>query len=517
MPGKFEFDYRRWPRWFLIAVIIIIILLLNFFFIRDYISSNNELINNYALRDADMNKTREASVAGLFYPADFYQLDKDLSGYLQTAAPALSRRPHMIIVPHAGYMYSAKVAAKAYQRLLPFAREIKKVVLVGPAHRVPVNGAALSTADHFKTPLGLVPTDKELTAQLAAQPGFVYNDKAHKDEHALEVQLPFLQKTLDRFTIVPLLYGRAEPEKLAAALRPLLQRNDTLLVISADLSHYLDSDTSRLLDNATAQMVASGQPLDPHQSCGATGINTAMLLAREEGLHPQLLDMANSGDATGVTDNVVGYASWMFAEPAAEQPELSPLEQEVENLDNFARHNKESLLKIVEHSLTAAVADRHYQPSREDYPDVLFNKGAAFVTLTKGGELRGCIGSLLPGKAIALDVADNAFAAAKEDGRFQPLSPAELPQIKFSISLLSGYERIRFNGEEDLLRQIIPGVDGLVLRDGDRQGLFLPSVWKQLPDKKDFLNSLKIKAGLSPSYWSPKVKIYRFRTVEVSE
>lgn len=517
MFDKFEIDYHRLPRYFLITAVVIVVLLLNFFFIRDYVSSNSELINNYALRDADMNKTREAAVAGLFYPADHYQLEKDVDGYLHTAVPPLSRRPHIIIVPHAGYMYSARVAAKAYQRLLPFGREIKKVIMVGPAHRVPVSGAALSSADKFKTPLGTILTDRETTEYLAALPEFAYNDKAHKDEHSLEVQLPFLQKTLQDFRIVPIVYGKIQPEKLAQALLPLSERNDTLVVISADLSHYLDSDTAKLLDTATAQMIAEGKPLDPHQSCGATGINTAMLLARKQGLRPELLDMANSGDTAGSKDSVVGYAAWMFAEPEAPEPELSPLEQEVENLDNFARHNKDNLLKIARQALIEAAAGKRYQPSRDDYPDVLFNKGAAFVTLTKNGGLRGCIGSLLPTRAIALDIAANTFAAATEDSRFPPVKAEELPQIKFSISLLSGYERIRFDNEEDLLNKIVPGIDGLVLRDGDRQGLFLPSVWKQLPDKKDFLNNLKIKAGLSPSYWSPKVKIFRFRTVEVSE
>jgi len=139
------------------------------------------------------------------------------------------------------------------------------------------------------------------------------------------------------------------------------------------------------------------------------------------------------------------------------------------------------------------------------------------VTLTKGEELRGCIGSLLPKQAVALDIAQNTYSAANEDSRLKPITLEELSEIKISVSFLSGYEKIIFNNEEDLLNQIIPNVDGLVLRDGDRQGLFLPSVWKQIPDKKEFLNNLKIKAGLSPSYWSDKVKIYRFRTVEITE
>ena len=517
MFDSFEFDYQKLPKYIFIAAIVIAIVLLNFFFIRDYISSNSETINDYALRDADMNPTREAAVAGLFYPADVYQLEKDVKGYLQMQAPSLTKRPHILVVPHAGYMHSAQVAAKAYQQLLPFGSEIKRVILVGPAHRVPVKGAALSSAAKFKTPLGEVPTDKNLTDFLAAKPGFVYNDRAHKDEHSLEVQLPFLQKVLKKFTILPILYGQMEAETLAADLAPLLKQNDTLLVISADLSHYLDSDTAKKVDSTTAQMVEQGLPLDEHQSCGAIGINTAMILAKKEGLCPRLLDMANSGDVSGETNSVVGYAAWVFAGKETPGQKLSPLEQEVENLDNFARHNKENLLKIVKLSLAEAVLGKHYTPSREEYPNVLFDKGAAFVTLTKNGELRGCIGSLLPNQAIALDIAKNTFAAANEDSRFAPLNEAELPQIKASISLLSSYEKIKFKSEEDLLSQIIPGTDGLVLIDGDRQGLFLSSVWKQIPQKQEFLNNLKIKAGLSPSYWSKNVKIFRFRTVEVSE
>ena len=145
----------------------------------------------------------------------------------------------------------------------------------------------------------------------------------------------------------------------------------------------------------------------------------------------------------------------------------------------------------------------------------MFNKGAAFVTLTKNAALRGCIGSLVPGRAVALDVAENTYAAALEDKRFPPVSADELKDIRISISLLSDYERIYFNSEKELLDKINAGTDGLVIRDGDRQGLFLPSVWEQLPEKTEFLTNLKLKAGLSPSYWSDKIRAYRFRVVEI--
>ena len=515
MFNKFEFERSNLPKYVFIAILIIAIVALNIYFVKTYISSNNETITNYTLRDEDMNPIRETAVAGLFYPADVYQLQKDIDNYLAMVPPSLNKRPHILIVPHAGYLYSAQVAAHAYRKILPFKKQIKKVLLLGPSHRVLVNGVALSSAKNFKTPLGNIPVNQNINKELISHASFTYNDKAHHDEHALEVQLPFLQKTLSKFSIVPMVYGHAEPQKIADILAPYISQNDTLLIISADLSHYLDYDTATKVDTQTASMVAQNQPLEEHRSCGATGINTAMLLARKFGFKPQLLDITNSGNVTGDMNSVVGYAAWMFSQQPAEEKNLPILEQEVENLTFFAKHNKADLLKIVTQSLERAVIGKNFTPERKDYPDVIFNKGASFVTLTQNGNLRGCIGSLLPNRAIALDIADNARQAALADSRFQPLTPNELKNINFTISLLTGYERIYYTDEDNLLSQINPNIDGLVIRDGNRQGLFLPSVWKQVPDKKEFISSLKIKAGLSPSYWSKDMKIYRFRTVEI--
>ena len=510
-------ETRDWYKLIAIAFVILAILFLNIWFINDHISSNPEKMTDYHLRDEDIAKIRNTAVAGLFYPADIYQLERDIDGYLEMSAPKLGRRPHIMVVPHAGYMYSAEVAAKAYQQLLPFKNKIKNVLILGPAHRVAVKGIALSSADFFKTPLGNVATNKELTQKLSNLPMFKYNDKAHKNEHSLEVQLPFLQKTLKNFNIVPMLYGQVKPEDLAAALLPFLQDNKTLLVVSADLSHYLDDELAKKTDANTAKMVYEGKLLDEHQSCGATGINTAILLAKAEGLRPFLLDMANSGDVSGDAASVVGYASWVFAGGEVPKPKLSKLEQQIENMESFIKHNKVELLKIAKRSLLKAVEKKQYTPNRKDYSNAIFNKGATFVTLTKKGELRGCMGSLLHNKAVAIDLADNVFAAANEDDRFSPLQKEELQQTTLSVSFLSDYEQIDFLNEDDLLSKIVPNLDGLILRDGDRQGLFLPSVWKQLPTPKEFLSNLKIKAGLSPSYWSPKMKIYKFRTVEIHE
>lgn len=512
-----EIDRKKIPSYLMILAIVIIIIIFNVSYFHSYISANNEKIVDYALSDEDINPVRETAVAGLFYPADMYQLDNDIDGYLEHAPSNLSGRPQMMIVPHAGYKYSAQVAAYAYKKLQPFKSQIKKVFLLGPSHRVAVNGVALSPAKQFKTPLGLINTDEPVTKELAQNSLFKISAKAHKQEHSLEVQMPFLQKTLDNFTIIPMLYGQADPEKIAAALKPYLQDDTSLLIISADLSHYLDYGTAKITDRQTAEQIQKAVKVNHHQSCGATAINTAMILAREFGLIPNLLDMVNSGDVSNDKTKVVGYGSWVYEEPE-ENEELMGIELEQQHLQNFARHNKDSLLEIVRESLNAAVT-RHepYQPEREKFNDVLFNKGASFVTLRKGGMLRGCIGSPLPLKAIAVDLADNAYAAAMNDNRFKPLSADELKHLDFTIALLTNFEAIEFNSQEDLLSKIKPGIDGLLIKDGEREGLFLPAVWKELPDRQEFITQLKIKAGLSPSYWSDKIKIFRFRTVEITD
>ena len=511
-----EFNRKKIPSYLMILTIIGVVIFFNVIYFDSHISANDASIVDYALSDDDINPVRETAVAGLFYPADVYQLDKDLDGYLEHAAADLSGRPHIMIVPHAGYQYSAQVAAQAYKRLQPFKKQIRRVFLLGPSHRTAVNGVALPAAKVFKTPLGAVRTDTEIMNELKKNPLFVVSAAAHKDEHALEVQLPFLQKTLDKFSIIPLLYGRAEPEKIAAALAPFLQDDATLLVISADLSHYLNYDEAKEADARTAEQIKNSEAINHHQSCGATAVNTAMILARQSGLVPRLLDMVNSGDTSGDKQRVVGYGAWVYQEAAEAEPTGIELEQK--HLQNFARNNREALLEIVRSSLEAAVLRNEIiHPKRSNFDDVLFDKGASFVTLKKNGRLRGCIGSVTASKAIAADLADNAYAAALHDPRFKPVTPEELPEIDFSIALLTDFEEMDFNSYADLLSKIKPGIDGLLLRDGEREGVFLPAVWETLPDKEEFVTQLKIKAGLSPTYWADRVKVFRFRTVEITD
>ncbi|MBE6467525.1 MAG: AmmeMemoRadiSam system protein B [Alphaproteobacteria bacterium] len=512
-----EFDKKKFSTWFMIITIILIIGGFNVGYFFKHISSNKESIVNYSLEDDDINPIREAAVAGVFYPADTYQLNSDINGYIEHISNENSGKPKILIVPHAGYKYSAQVAASAFKKIQPFKNKFKKIFLLGPSHRVRVNGVALAMEKSFRTPLGIVKTDLSIANQLDQTSTFYFNSNAHRKEHSLEVIIPFLQKTLDNFQIIPMVYGSVNPEDVARILQPHLEREDSLLIISADLSHYLDYTTAQQEDKKTAEKIKKGEPLLEHQSCGATGINTAMILAKDFALVPHLLDMANSGDTAGDKDRVVGYGAWAFEED--KQPEtLDSIELEEKNLHNFTRHNKDAILKIVKTALYEAVMNNNtYSPKREDFDNVMFNKGATFVTLEKNNKLRGCIGSILPVNAVADDLAKNTILAALNDSRFKPVSKKELPKITYKISFLTSFVPIKFSSYDDLLTKIEPYIDGILIKDGKRQGIYLPSVWELISDKHEFMNQLKIKAGLSPSYWSDKIEVYKFRTVEVSQ
>ncbi|MEJ5210139.1 MAG: AmmeMemoRadiSam system protein B [Burkholderiales bacterium] len=257
---------------------------------------------------------RHPAVAGTFYPGHPGKLDYDLDNLLRQARRTSGPVPKAVIVPHAGYIYSGPIAATAYQRIAAGRDRIHRVVLLGPAHRVPVRGLALPGVEAFETPLGTVPLDRDAMARLAALPQVVESAPAHAWEHSLEVQLPFLQKVLDDFTLVPLVVGDATAEEVAEVLDQVWGGPETLIVISSDLSHYLPYDLARRIDGQTAQMILDLRPVSHEQACGGTPVNGLLLAARRHGLRPELLDLRNSGDTAGDHDHVVGYAAFAFVE-----------------------------------------------------------------------------------------------------------------------------------------------------------------------------------------------------------
>ncbi|MCU7939539.1 MAG: AmmeMemoRadiSam system protein B [gamma proteobacterium symbiont of Bathyaustriella thionipta] len=258
---------------------------------------------------------REPAVAGSFYPDDSAELDSAVQAYLNNCdVKATDKQPLAMIVPHAGYMYSAPIAASAYKQLIPFAEQISKVVLLGPSHRTPLLGIATSSLNAFQTPLGIIPLDKKTIEQLNQFPYVQTYDEAHNQEHSLEVQLPFLQKILTNFTLVPLVIGQIDDQQVSDVIESLWQDEHTLILISSDLSHYLDYDKAKRCDQATCQSIEAFNPQNIHyeQACGRSGIAGMLLSAKKHHLQIQTLDLRNSGDTAGTRDRVVGYGAWTF-------------------------------------------------------------------------------------------------------------------------------------------------------------------------------------------------------------
>lgn len=262
----------------------------------------------------EFQSVRPPAVAGMFYPGMAAVLGEEVADMLAAVPPEPTLpQPKAIIVPHAGYIYSGPVAASAYARLAPYAATIRRVVLLGPCHRVAVRGLAVPHAAAFATPLGSVPLDQAAIALARSLPQVIVHDGAHAEEHSLEVQLPFLQKVLGDFSLVPLAVGYATPDEVAQVLELLWGGPETLIVISSDLSHYHNYADAKQRDHRTADAIAHLQLLlDHEQACGATPINGLIEAAGRHGLQPRLLDLRNSGDTAGDRSRVVGYASFAF-------------------------------------------------------------------------------------------------------------------------------------------------------------------------------------------------------------
>lgn len=427
-----------------------------------------------------------------------------------------------ILVPHAGYDFSGLVAAQGFRQL---DASWKTVVLLGTAHQVPVRGAALYARGSYQTPLGPVPIDEALARQLsAASPLFEDNPDAHEREHSIEVELPFLQKTLTDFKVVPMLLNTPEgavAREIGERLAETLRGRKTLLVISSDLSHYPEEPLAKAVDATTLVSIQEMNPelywqtsevlMGRHEkglectACGQAAIMAGITAARKLGANEVvLMKYLDSGDVPGIGDpnRTVGYAALAFYHREHPSRRDSDLPEGL----------KTELLAQARTSITEDLAGTSYSPkSLSKVPQLNF-PAAVFVTLIEGGQLRGCIGTTEQAQGLLEAVRYFARAAAFQDARFRPLKTDELPKIKIEISLLSPMRAV--SGARD----IKPG-QGARVEKGRRVGIFLPEVWKELPNRNQFLAELcEQKAGLSrdcdqdpDAHWST------FTTQEFSE
>ena len=464
---------------------------------------------------------RAPAVAGQFYSSTPQQLSSQIQGWLhQTPIDPAQPCPKLLMVPHAGFIYSGSVAASAYALLVPYRSRIRRVILLGPAHRVALHGLALPAVDAFDTPLGAVPLDREWMDRVADLPQVRVSDLAHAQEHSLEVQLPFLQEALDCFSLVPLVVGETTAGEVAEVLDRLWGADETLIIISTDLSHFLDYAQAETCDLRTLSRILSmDATLTPEDACGARPVNGAIKAAGRHGLRPRVLGRCNSGDVTGDHGRVVGYAALAFSPEPAESVSISDAKGDQESVAEDELLGRALLARA-----RNAIARRLGLSAIEEpqHPAVHL-PGATFVTLHQQGRLRGCIGRLELGKhSLEADVRQNACRAAFEDPRFDPVCREEWPLLSLEVSLLEAPRPMRFQSEHHALAQLKPGIDGVILGWRHHRSTFLPQVWEQLPTAEAFMAALKRKAGLSESFWAEDVELacYRvqvFREVESFE
>ncbi|MBI5382986.1 MAG: AmmeMemoRadiSam system protein B [Opitutae bacterium] len=476
-------------------------------------------------------KVRAPAVAGLFYPKDAGELSRAIDGYLAAAtATAPTGELKALICPHAGYAYSGPVAANAYRLLA--GREFATVVLLAPSHYATVRAAAVSGATVYRTPLGDVPISAQSRALAQLSPfaleprAFVHrpdwwrqashpapepgDDTADTWEHSDEVQVPFLQKTLKNFQLLPVIFGQVDPAAAARALNQILE-DRTLIVASSDLSHYDSYARAQQRDRRCLDAICAldAGRIDPDDACGALPVQTLLHVAKHRGWRAQLLDYRNSGDTSGdKTRGVVGYAAVAFYAPPAEASAFNATERQL-------------LLALARRTLRAVTAGGELPVLPVDQLAAKFTKPrGCFVTLTQRGALRGCIGHIVAQEPLHRAIVDNARSAATRDPRFRPVTAAEVDQLEIEISVLTAPEPLAFASPADLLQKLQPHRDGVVLQIGDRGATYLPQVWEQIPDKETFLDSLAEKAGCPASAWrrpGTKALIYRVESFKESD
>lgn len=464
-----------------------------------------------------MQTVREPAVAGTFYPDApatlRAEIDRCLNAGVAMAKGAhldagkdkeeAKSQPKVIIAPHAGYQYSGAVAGQVYRRLTASRHDIKRVVLLGPAHRLAFRGMAVPTSTSFRTPLGDIPVASEAIAGIIGRSNVGFLDQAFEGEHSLEVHLPFLQTLLQTFDLIPIVVGDAKKDEVADVINRLWAGPETLIIVSTDLSHFEDYARASSHDARTVQRIVSlDATLAGEDACGCRAVNGLLHCLRQKDLSIEGVDVRNSGDTAGSKERVVGYGSFVVNEAAAAKPAQEwPLAQ------------RQAMLQLARETIRQTLeGHKQFNISLALYPRPLRQQRASFVTLNLNGKLRGCIGSLKAHRPLITDIASNAQSAAFRDPRFKPLTAEEYIAIELHLSILSEPAPLSVTRREDLIAALRPGIDGLIIKQGGAQATYLPSVWEQLPDPEQFVASLRVKAGLDAAGWRPDTQLFTYQT-----
>jgi AmmeMemoRadiSam system protein B/AmmeMemoRadiSam system protein A len=454
------------------------------------------------------SSARAPAVAGTYYPSDPSKLAGVVRGLLDAAeVPAFAEEPvgriRAGIVPHAALQFSGPIAARFYRHLE--GRSYEAIIILAPSHRRIYGGATIWPGEGLTTPLGTVPIHRDLADRIVAVDDSVrYSVAGYGQEHSLEVQLPFLQTVQPDVPVVPIMVGSQSlglSYQLARTLTAVTSNRNVLLLATSDLSHFHSAEEARWLDAELLDLVRANDPFllayqvftGRLEACGVSGMATVMETGRRLGAgSPRIMAYSHSGEATGDTERVVGYASSAIMMDRGDQEDLTA-------------HDRSLLLQVARQSLEASVRQEPL-PAFPALTPILTRKQAAFVTIRKDDVLRGCVGGIFANKQLAIQVRESAVGAALRDERFPPVLPHELPALEYEISLLSPLHPL-----EDP-EEIVIGRDGLFLVSGSRTGVLLPQVAEDAGwDRSEFLQQICIKAGLLPNAWQePTTLVFVF-------
>jgi len=489
-----------------LGIIFICVLLIPTIFLIGCISPQDG-VGNMTINETSEKKVRKSVIAGSWYPGSKDDLSKMLDGFFGNAEKEDLGEIKAVIAPHAGYIYSGQVAAFSFKQIE--GKDYNKVIILAPTHHYPFNGASIANYTHYETPLGEVrisPLSKDLMKEsqlISSIPA------AHSKEHSAEIEIPFLQKALKNFEIVPIIIGRMSREEIDEFSDLIIRHLDekTLIVTSTDLSHYHPYDEAVSMDTSCINSIIALdiKKAEGCEMCGYFPVLITMRIAEKLNWSTKLLKYANSGDVTGDRSGVVGYTAIAF------------YKRKNNPHNELNEEQKKYLLKLARDTVELYVKEgKKLEPETDDL-ELKKNKGV-FVTLEKGGQLRGCIGHIQPIQSLYLDVRDNAINAAVHDPRFSPVGKDELDKIEIEVSVLTTPELIEVNSPEEYLEKIQASIDGIIIDYKGRGATYLPQVWEMLPDKEEFLSHLCEKAFLPGDCWKEKeVKIYRYRVVAFKE
>ena len=448
-----------------------------------------------------MIKIKEPAVANMFYSGNPAELNTQLDVFAKNNNNHYEYKTRAVIVPHAGLVYSGQLA---YEGISQLDRDIKNIFIFAPAHRVPFGGMALSSYDEWKTPLGTVCINQKINRELEEKFGCKFLDEAYIEEHSIEIEVPIIQSVFneDLPHFIPVLVGHENYKIITKIISEYYERKDCGFVISSDLSHFHPDNKARKIDSETAKMIETGDisGFSHDQACGATGICGLVEFANNKNYSMIRINMVNSSFVSGDKSRVVGYGTWFLYEGTKNE--------------FIKKYYSEYLLNLCRNVILSKLGRKTFFTNHAQVFDEL---GACFVTLKKLGNLRGCIGSIIAHQPLINDLIQHAEDAAFKDPRFKPVTEDEVNFLSIDVSILSDPKPMTFTDEADLLRQIVPFKDGIIIKDGWHQAVYLPSVWEELPDKELFMKSLKMKAGMSPDHFSKSFEAYRFRTEYIEQ